>query len=459
MKHFDVLVVGTGSGMSIAEAAVNSGRSVALVEMGKLGGTCLNTGCIPSKMVIYPSDIINQIKHAEVLGIKVKIENIDFKGIMKRTMDLVKHDRESMERGINHINGLTYYPVKGEFIDNYTMRVGDETIKAENIFLVSGARPLIPNIKGINSVPYLTSENVWDLEKRPDSMIMVGGGFIACEMAHFFSSMGVDVTILSRSPRLIKEGEPEISEILMSGMRKNMQIQTDVAVTEVQKAGDKIKITAQKKSGEKKEYVADSLFLATGRRGNADLLKVENTGVEADKRGFIKVDEKYQTSKSRIWAFGDAIGKAMFKHVANKEAELVWSGFSQNHMHTLDYDFIPYAVYSWPQVASVGLVEKQVRERKLDYYVGEYKYIDTAKGAAMVVEEGYVKVLLSRDDFKILGTHIVGPYAPILIQEVINVINAGNGTVYPLIESMHIHPALPEVVQRAFYNIREPKTV
>jgi len=459
MKHFDVLVVGTGSGMSIAEAAVNSGRSVALVEMGKLGGTCLNTGCIPSKMVIYPSDIINQIKHAEVLGIKVKIENIDFKGIMKRTMDLVKHDRESMERSINHINGLTYYPVKGEFIDDYTMRVGDETIKAENIFLVSGARPLIPDIKGINSVPYLTSENVWDSEKRPDSMIMVGGGFIACEMAHFFSSMGVDVTILSRSPRLIKEGEPEISEILMSGMRKNMQIQTDIEVTEAQKAGDKIKITAQKKSGEKKEYVADSLFLATGRRGNADLLKVENTGVEADKRGFIKVDEKYQTSKSRIWAFGDAIGKSMFKHVANKEAELVWSGFSQNHMHTLDYDFIPYAVYSWPQVASVGLVEKQVRERKLDYYVGEYKYIDTAKGAAMVVEEGYVKVLLSRDDFKILGTHIVGPYAPILIQEVINVINAGNGTVYPLIESMHIHPALPEVVQRAFYNIREPKTV
>jgi mycothione reductase len=459
MKHFDVLVVGTGSGMSIAEAAVNSGRSVALVEMGKLGGTCLNTGCIPSKMVIYPSDIINQIKKAEVLGIKVKIENIDFKGIMKRTMDLVKHDRESMERGINHINGLTYYPVKGEFIDNYTMRVGDETIKAENIFLVSGARPLIPNIKGINSVPYLTSENVWDLEEKPDSMIMVGGGFIACEMAHFFSSMGVDVTILSRSPRLIKEGEPEISQILMSGMRKNMQIQTDIEVTEAQKAGDKIKITAQKKSGETKEYVADSLFLATGRRGNADLLKVENTGVEADKKGYIKVDENYQTIKSRIWAFGDAIGKAMFKHVANKEAELVWRGFSQNHLHTLDYDFIPYAVYSWPQVASVGLVEKQIRERKMDYYVGEYKYIDTAKGAAMMEEEGYVKVLLSRDDFKILGTHIVGPYAPILIQEVINVINAENGTVYPLIESMHIHPALPEVVQRAFYNIREPKTV
>ena len=212
-------------------------------------------------------------------------------------------------------------------------------------------------------------------------------------------------------------------------------------------------------SGETKEYVADSLFLATGRIGNADLLKVENTGVEADKKGYIKVDEKYQTTKSRIWAFGDAIGKAMFKHVANKEAELVWRGFSQNHMHTLDYDFIPYAVYSWPQVASVGLVEKQIRERKMDYYVGEYKYIDTAKGAAMMEEEGYVKVLLSRDDFKILGTHIVGPYAPILIQEVINVINSGNGTVYPLIESMHIHPALTEVVQRAFYNIREPETV
>ncbi len=455
MKNFDVLVVGSGSGMMIADAAVNNGLKVALVEMGKLGGTCLNTGCIPSKMVIYPADIVNIIKHAEELGIKARIEEIDFPGIMKRTREFVKHDRLPIEESMDQVEGLTYYPVKGEFIDNYTMKVGDEVIKADNIFLVSGARPLIPPIKGIETIPYLTNENVWDLEKKPESMAIIGGGFIACEMAHFFSSMGVEVTLLSRSPRLIKHTEPEISEILTTSMRQRMHIETDIEVTEVKKEGEKIRVIAKQKSGEVKEFIVGSIFLAAGRRSNADLLKVEKTGVEVDDRGYIKVDEEYQTSKPKIWAFGDAIGKAMYKHVANKEAEIVWHSFSHGHSHPLNYELVPYAVFSWPQVASVGLTEEEARNRELEFYIGEYNYIDTAKGAAMAEEDGYVKVIITKEKYKILGAHIVGSYAPILIQEVINVMNAGEGTVYPLVEALHIHPALPEVIQRAFYNIRE----
>lgn len=458
MKEYDVIVVGSGSGMSIAEAAINKGMSVALVEMSKLGGTCLNTGCIPSKMVIYPADIVNQIKHAEELGIKASIEEIDFKGIMKRTREFVAHDRNPMEESINRIENLDFYPVKGEFIDDYTMKVGEETIKAENIFLVSGSRPNIPPVTGIDEVSYFTSDNVWELEERPESMIIVGGGFIACEMAHFFSSMGLETIILSRSPRLLKNSEPEISEILTTNLRQRMRVETGIEVTEVREVNGEIKVLAEK-GNETHEFSTHILFLATGRKSNADLLKVENTGVEVDERGFIKVDESYQTSKPRIWAFGDAIGKAMFKHVANKEAEIVWHGFSHDHSHPLDYDLVPYAVFSWPQVASVGLTEEEARLRGLDYYVGEYNYRDTAKGAAMAEDDGYVKVILEKEGYKILGAHIVGPYAPILIQEVINVMNAGEGTVYPIVDAMHIHPALPEVVQRAFYNLREPETV
>ncbi|MFH1180447.1 MAG: dihydrolipoyl dehydrogenase [Candidatus Bathyarchaeota archaeon] len=457
MKSFDVLVVGSGSGMMIADAAVNNGQSVALVEMGKLGGTCLNTGCIPSKMVIYPADLVNIIKHAEELGIKARIEEIDFPGIMRRTREYVKQDRLPMEESIGNVEGLSYYPVRGEFIDDYTMKVGEETIKAKNIFLVSGARPLIPKIKGIENVPYLTNENVWELEEKPESMVIVGGGFIACEMAHFFSSMGIEVTLLSRSPRLIKQAEPEISEIMTTSMRQRMHIETDIEVTEVKKDGKNLKVIAKTKDGAVKEYKVSSLFIAAGRQSNADLLKVEKTGVEVDSRGYIIVDDGYQTSKPRIWALGDAIGKAMYKHVANKEAEIVWHSFSHGHGHShpMDYDLVPYAVFSWPQVASVGLTEEQAKERGLDVYIGEYNYIDTAKGAAMMEEDGYVKVLLTKEDYRLIGAHIVGSSAPILIQEVINVMNAGEGTVHPLIEAMHIHPALPEVVQRAFYNIRE----
>ncbi|MBD3172891.1 dihydrolipoyl dehydrogenase, partial [Candidatus Bathyarchaeota archaeon] len=295
MKEYDVMVVGSGSGMSIAEAAVNKGMSVALVEMGKLGGTCLNTGCIPSKRVIYPADIVNQIKHAEELGIKASIEEIDFKGIMKRTREFVAHDRNPMEESINRIENLDFYPVKGEFIDDYTMKVGEETIKAENIFLVSGSRPNIPPVKGLDDVSYLTSDNVWELEERPESMIVVGGGFIACEMAHFFSSMGVEIIVLSRSPRLLKNSEPEISEILTTNLRQRMRVETGIEVTEVREDNGKIKVLAEK-GNEPHEFSTHTLFLATGRKSNADLLKVENTGVEVDERDFIKVDESYQTS-------------------------------------------------------------------------------------------------------------------------------------------------------------------
>jgi len=456
MKHFDVLVVGSGSGMMIADAAVNNGKTVALVEMGKLGGTCLNVGCIPSKMVIYPADMVNQIKHAEQLGIKVTIDEIDFPFIMRRTKEFVEHDRHPMEDAINQVEGLSFYPVQGEFIDDYTMKVGDKVIKADTIFLVSGARPLVPPIKGIKGVDYITNDNIWDMTERPESMAIVGGGLIAVEMAHFFSSMGVDVSLLSRSPRLIKNGEPEISEILITSMRQRMHIETNIEVTEVQRKGEGILVKARTKDGKEKEYEVEKIFIAAGRKSNADLLKVEKTGVDVDKRGYIIVDDEYMTSKKNIIAFGDAIGRDMYKHVANAEARIVWQNYSHGHSHPMNYDLVPYAVFSWPQVASVGLTEAEVKAQEISYLIGEYNYSDTAKGAAMAEEDGYVKVILSNEDYKILGASIIGPFAPILIQEIINVMNAGDGTVHPIADAMHIHPALSEVVQRAFFNLREP---
>ncbi len=456
MKHFDVLVVGSGSGMMIADAAVNNGKTVALVEMGKLGGTCLNVGCIPSKMVIYPADMVNQIKHAEQLGIKVTIDEIDFPFIMRRTKEFVEHDRHPMEDAINHVEGLSFYPVQGEFIDDYTMKVGDEVIKADTIFLVSGARALIPPIKGIKDIEYITNGNVWDMTERPDSMVIVGGGLIAVEMAHFFSSMGVDVSLLSRSPRLIKNGEPEISEILITSMRQRMHIETNIEVREVQMKGEGILVKARTKDGKDKEYEVETIFIAAGRKSNADLLKVEKTGVDVDKRGYIIVDEEYKTSKENIIAFGDAIGRDMYKHVANAEARIVWQNYSHGHSQPMNYDLVPYAAFSWPQVASVGLTEAEVKAQEISYLIGEYNYSDTAKGAAMAEEDGYVKVILTKENYKILGASIIGPFAPILIQEIINVMNAGDGTVHPIADAMHIHPALSEVVQRAFFNLREP---
>ena len=457
MKKYDVLVIGSGSGMSIADAALNRGMEVAVVESGPLGGTCLNRGCIPSKMVIYPADVINIIREAGKLGIKASIEEIDFAHIMERSARLVEEDTSHMENGVRHAHGLTMYRDVGEFISDYTMEVADETIKAENIFIVSGARPLIPPIQGLEEVGYITSRNVWDIRKRPESIIIVGGGFVAVEFAHFFSSVGSEVTLLSRSPRLIKFAEPEVSELLGREMGSRMEIHYNVEAVEARKSGGLKEIAIKNKiTGEMRRFRAEEIMIAAGRRSNADLLKPDKTGVETDRRGYIVVNEYLETSKPRIWAFGDAIGKHMFKHVANYEAGVAWNNFTNKYKEAVDYSAVPYAVFTHPQVAGVGMTEQQAVDAGHDILIGSYEYANTAKGAAMGVGEAFVKVVIDAATYRILGGSIIGPYAPILMQEVINAMNTADGTVDSIHRVMYIHPAVPEVVQRAFYNLRRP---
>ena len=455
METFDVLVVGSGSGATIADAAVQTGRKVALVERDAFGGTCLNRGCIPSKMVIYAADLVCQIRQAERLGVRAKIEEVDFGFIMDRMRRSIAEDRRPLEESVRRTEGLTYYNTTGEFVSDYTIKVGEETVKAENIFIVSGARPMIPPIKGLEGVDYLTSANVWGLKEAPKSMIMIGGGFIAAEMAHFFSAMGVEVTIISRSLRLLRNAEPEVSDTLTQALRSRMSVQTGLEVAEVKEKGGLKEVITTDKAGMTQTFRAESLFIAAGLRSNADLLKPERTGVQLDENGYIKVNEFFETTKPRIWAFGDAIGRAMFKHVANKEAELVWHAFNHGHKNSLNYDQIPYAVFGWPQIASVGLTQEEAEKKGLKILIGRSNYVDTARGEAMGEEDGFVKVVVEEGTYRILGAHIVGPEAPTLIQEVIDVMNTGDGSIYPVLDAMHIHPALPEVVQMAFYNLRK----
>ncbi len=456
MESFDVLVVGSGSGMTLVEGALNKGLRVAIVDKDPLGGTCLNRGCIPSKMVIYPIDVVQEIKRATALGVNAKIEEIDFALIMERMRRSIDEDRHQMEEGVKQSKNLTFYNVEGEFTGDYEMRVEEQVIEAKNIFLVSGARPEIPPIKGLEGVDYLTYRNVWDLKEAPRSLVIAGGGYIACELAHFFSGLGVEVTIVSRSPRILRHAEPEVSETLTQAMRTRMSIMTGFEVKEAIQVGSQKEVTISNTKGESKTIRAEALLVAAGLRGNADLLKTEKTGVQADERGYIKVNEFYETSKPRIWAFGDAIGKAMFKHVANREAEIVWHAFDNGHRQSLDYDKVPYAVFSWPQVAAVGITEEEAIKRRLKYLVGVSAYGDTAYGSAMGEEDGFVKLIVEEENYKILGCQIIGPYAAILIQEVMIAMNAGDGSVYPLVDAMHIHPALSEVVQRSVWHLQKP---
>jgi dihydrolipoamide dehydrogenase len=456
MKKYDVIVIGSGSGGEIVDAALSQGFKVAWVDKGPLGGTCLNVGCIPSKMLIYPADRIVEIQEAEKLGIKAEIKDIDFNAIMKRMKQPIIESHKHMEKGLTNTENFNYYKGEGHFISDYTMEVNGEQIKAKKIFIGSGARPLIPLVKGIESIDYLTNETVLDLTKRPESIVIVGGGYIAVEFAHFFAAMGTKVIVLQRGSMLVKNSEPEISELLEKQMKKRMTIYVDTEVLEVNKKQDDVRVLGRNKStGEKITVTAEKIMIAAGRKSNADLLKVENTGVKADKRGYILVNEYLETTKKNIWAFGDAIGKFMFKHVANEEAVVAWRNAIHDHdKMKIDYSAVPYAVFSYPQIAAVGFTEKEAKD-KYDILIGKANYSDVAKGEAMAEKDSFLKAIVEKNSGKILGFHIIGPYAPILIQEVIDIMAIG-GNISHLAHGMHIHPALSEVVLRTLGNLKEP---
>jgi mycothione reductase len=461
MKEYDLIVIGSGAGMNIASGAYEQGLKVAVIENGPMGGTCLNRGCIPTKILTYVADIITQAKHLEELGVEIKIEKIDYPWIMKRMRDEVDGDSRTQGESVDAAEGIDWYKGTGAFVDDYTMEIDGERIKAPNIVIAAGSRPLIPDIKGIDKVDYLTNDEALHLMKQPKSMLIVGGGYIATEFGHFFSAVGTDVTIIGRNQYLVKNEDPDVSDILKKELSKRMNVYTNHEAIEVKEEnGEKVIIAKDRETGAKKEFRGEVLLIASGRQSNADLFKPEKTAVKTDKNGWVIVDEYFRTSKKGIWSFGDAIGKYQFRHVANDESQIVWYNFVRtlNAQHEgtepellkMDYHAIPSAVFSYPPIATVGMTLKQAKESGLNLLVGQADYSIAAKGFAMGNPASLIRVIVDGNSRKILGASIIGPYAPILIQEIINLMYTPDGTYQPMFEAMHIHPALPEVVQRAF---------
>jgi mycothione reductase len=453
MEKYDVAVIGSGCGMIIADEALGHGLKVAVVDKGPLGGTCLNLGCIPSKMLIYAADRAVEIQEARKLGIEAETKRIDFGSIMERMRKSIKESRDHIREGIAHTENLHFYEGEGHFVADYTIEVNGHRIRADKVLLASGSRPLIPSIKGIDSVDYLTNETTLQLEERPESLIIVGGGYIAVEYGHFFAAMGTRVTILEMADRLVLSEEPEISELLRKQLSRRMEVHTGAMAEEIKKSGDSVAVMVKTSDGQSREFTAQRILMAVGRRSNADLLKPENSGVETDQKGFIKVDDYFETTKKNIFAPGDANGRAMFRHAANRQAALVADSVLHGSRTKFDYIAVPHAVYSHPQISSVGLTEEIARKNH-KILVGRAGYFDVAKGEAMMEDEGFAKVVVDRNSQKLLGFHIVGPFAPELIQEVTNAMASG-GRIDYIIKGMHIHPALNELIEAALGNLEE----
>ncbi len=446
MREYDVIVIGSGSGMIVAGEAASHGASVAVIDKGpRLGGTCLNYGCIPSKMLIHPADRVMEIRKGKELGIETEVKNVDFRAIMRRMRESRDGREKEVRKGIKFSEALDFYEGECRFSGDYTLEVNGETLKGDRIFLASGSRPVIPPFKGLESAGYLTNETVLELEERPESIIIIGGGYIGVEFAHFFEAMGTEVTVIEMADRLVLAEEPEVSGLLHRELSKRMTIALNTKVAEVRGDTGGVTVTAEDTgSGKRQEYRVRRILVAVGRRSNADLLQVENTGVKVDQKGFITVNDFFETSKKNIFAIGDANGQQMFTHAANREAALAINNVLHDDKRKLDYGTVPHAVYSYPQIASVGLTEAAARQ-KHRVRTGTTGYHEVAKGEAMMERDGFAKAVVDEKSGEILGFHIIGPYAPMLIQEVVNAMASGHhGS--EINQGIHIHPALSELV-------------
>jgi len=381
---------------------------------------------------------------------------------MQRMRTLIYAEINMIRQGLSNFKNIDYYPAVAEFTAPYALRIGDNVITSKMIILCTGSKPLIPPIKGLEEAGYHTSDSVLRMNKLPTSIVIIGGGYIAAEYGYFFSTMGSKVTIIGRNPQFLPDEEPEVSALAKREMQKHIQIITNHEVREAKKISSDIRklIAVNRENGKEIEILAEEILVASGRVSNADILHPEKGGIKTDEEGWIIVNEQQETNQPNVWALGDADGKYPFKHVANYEAKVVYQNAILKQDVKVNYHAVPHAVFTYPEIAGVGFKEKEAIEKfgKHNVLIGIYRYEDTAKGEAMNAKDYFVKVIVERENMKILGAHIIGPHASTLIQEIITVMNTSEQTAESILSGMHIHPALSEVVQRAFGSIMPVET-
>lgn len=457
-KKYDLIVVGSGSAMNIVDPMIreNPNLRVAVIDKDEPGGICLTRGCIPSKILLYPAELVRLTEKAREFGVKTEISSIDFPQVMARMRRLIEADIDSIRKGLSSSENIDYYQATAEFLAPYTMKVGGETISASMIFLCTGSRTIVPPIDGLIESGYLTSDDILRLKILPRSVAVIGGGYIAAELGHFLSAMGSEVTILGRNPQFIPEEEPEVSDVLREELGVHMKILTNTEVRRVEKSGELRRVRAtDRRSGQGTDVLAELVLVAAGRGPTSDILHPERGGVVVDEKGWIRVDEYLQTTSPNVWAMGDADGRFLFKHVANYESEVVYYNAILKQKVKADYHAVPHAVFTYPEAAGVGLREAEAVQKygESGLVIGFYRYEDTAKGEAMAAKHYFVKVIMEKETEKILGAHVAGPYASMLIQELVNAMYTGDQGPNDIRRAMYIHPSLSEVVQRALYSV------
>jgi len=453
--HFDLAVIGTGSGNSIVDERFD-GKRVAILEKGIFGGTCLNVGCIPTKMFVYPADVAHSAAHGDVLGVETRFDRARWREIRDRIFRRIDPIRDAGRHWrADQSANVTLFEGHARFVDVRTLDTGTgETITADDVVIAAGARPVVPDVEGLEEVGFHTSDTIMRIDALPDRLLVIGGGFVAAEFAHVFGSFDTHVTIVNRSSALLRGEDADVSAAFTGIAQNRWDVRLETKVEKVERYGDVVR--ARLSDGSTVDV--DVVLVAAGRRSNADGLDLDRTGVRTDDDGVILVDDHQRTNVEGIWALGDIANHFQLKHVSNLEARVI----QHNLLHPDDlvrarHDVVPSAVFTSPQVASVGLTERQAVERGVRHVVAKQMYGDTAYGWAMEDTTSFAKVLADPDTGLVLGAHVLGPQASNLLQPLVQAMSFGQ-TAHDVARGQYwIHPALMEVVENLLLRLPEPR--
>ncbi len=452
--HFDAIVLGAGqAGPPLAVELANAGQKVALVERKDFGGTCVNTGCIPTKTLLANARVAHMAQRAGDYGVSTGVVAVDMKKVKARKDEVAGASRDGVEKSLRATPNCSVYAGHARFVADRAIDVDGNRLSADRIFINVGGRAVIPKIDGLESVPYLTNSSMMQVDFLPEHLVIVGGSYVAIEFAQMYRRFGSRVTILQRGSRLVTREDEDVSKAMLDLLvDEQIDVHLDVQQIAVRKSGTGIIVESTTREG-KSDLAASHLLLATGRMPNTDDLGLENTSIRRDGRGYVVVDDVLQTSAASVWALGDCNGRGAFTHTSYNDYEIVAANLLRGESRRVSDRIVTYAVFTDPPLARVGMTEADIRKASKRALVGTRAMARVGRAHERGETRGFLKVFVDADTKLILGACFLGIEADEAIHCVTDVMYAQKPYT-TITHAVHIHPTVSELIPTVFGDLK-----
>ena len=447
MADHDAIVIGTGqAGPGLARRLVAAGWKVAIIERKFFGGTCVNTGCTPTKTLVASAYAAYLARRAAEYGVTIGGPiGVDMKAVKARKDAVVRPSREGVERSLRRLKGCTVLEGHAQFVGPKEVNVGDEVLSADKIFINVGARALAPPIRGLDQVPYLTNSSMMDVDFLPPHLIVLGGSYVGLEFAQAYRRFGSEVTVIELGPHLIAREDEDVSRAVAEILKdENIDIRVKSKVVAVAKRGDDVAVTVEN-AGTSSQIVGSHLLLAIGRRPNTDDLGLDKAGVAIDPRGYIQVDDQLRTNVPGIWALGDCNGRGAFTHTSWNDFQIVAANLLDNDSRRVSDRINAYALYTDPPLGRAGMTEAEVRKSGRPALIATMAMENVSRAYEKGETKGFMKILVDKESKQILGASLLGLSGDEVIHCILDLMYAK--APYTVMQrAMHIHPTVSEFI-------------